>query len=324
MSDQKKKIIIAEIENWRKNHLLPEHYCIFLLNLYTEGEGEHDRQPPKKKKGFFSSNKGSIVTNQSAPTASYGRGSLKGTGNEEIASNYAYLENGVVIQPSISWKMVGYWLLGAVLIAGLILLAFHFSGFSPLMQIATSSIFILILYMLAVIFRQRSPFLTHIFLSLSFILLILAGSYFIREFNISRTAFMLFMVLICLLWCINGLIFRFSYLLYIGILGFGLLYGYVTTDRLEGNYTWWMAELYWVPIAILMIGLGFLLSDRNRQIASVLAFCGLFYFYGSEISSLYVTTAKHDVIQLLLFIKVFLNSGFIFFTRSYWFRWLRL
>lgn len=37
--DPKKKIIIHEILYWQKNHLLPEQYCQFLLNLYREGEG---------------------------------------------------------------------------------------------------------------------------------------------------------------------------------------------------------------------------------------------------------------------------------------------
>lgn len=324
MSDQKKKIIVAEIENWRKNHLLPEHYCIFLLNLYTEGEGEHERQSPAKKKGFFSARKGSVTAHNASSNVSYGSGTGNGSGVEVNASDFYFQESGVVVRSSISWKMIGYWLLGAGLIAGLILLAFHFNGFSTLMQIAISSIFILILYILALIFRQRSPLLTHISLSLSFLLLILAGSFFIKELGISRTAFLLFMAFICLLWCINGLIFRFSYLLYIGIIGFGLLYGYVTTGRLQDHYSWWMAELYWVPIAVLMIGLGFLLNERNRQLAAVLAFCGMVFFYGAEISSLYVTTAKRDLIQLLLFIKVFLNSGFIFLTRFFWFQWLRL
>lgn len=37
--ETKKKIIIQEIRYWQKNQLLPEHYCLFLLNLYQEGEG---------------------------------------------------------------------------------------------------------------------------------------------------------------------------------------------------------------------------------------------------------------------------------------------
>jgi len=44
---EKKRIIIMEIENWRKSKLLPEHYCDFLLNLY-------DDEATQKKKSTLS------------------------------------------------------------------------------------------------------------------------------------------------------------------------------------------------------------------------------------------------------------------------------
>jgi hypothetical protein len=52
MDDQRKKIIINEIEYWKKSLLLPEHYCNFLLTLYSEGnhpikEDSSIRQKPK-------------------------------------------------------------------------------------------------------------------------------------------------------------------------------------------------------------------------------------------------------------------------------------
>jgi hypothetical protein len=34
--DEKRKIIIREIEQWRQSRLLPEHYCDFLMNIYLE------------------------------------------------------------------------------------------------------------------------------------------------------------------------------------------------------------------------------------------------------------------------------------------------
>ncbi|OWR29494.1 hypothetical protein CDO73_14980 [Saccharibacillus sp. O23] len=49
MEREKKKIIITEIENWRKSKLLPEHYCDFLLNLY-------DDEATQKKKSTLSIN----------------------------------------------------------------------------------------------------------------------------------------------------------------------------------------------------------------------------------------------------------------------------
>ncbi|MDO3409182.1 hypothetical protein QWJ34_05350 [Saccharibacillus sp. CPCC 101409] len=47
MEREKKKVIVTEIENWRKSKLLPEHYCDFLLNLY-------DDEATQKKKGTMS------------------------------------------------------------------------------------------------------------------------------------------------------------------------------------------------------------------------------------------------------------------------------
>ncbi|MEW9701622.1 hypothetical protein [Paenibacillus sp. SI8] len=36
MDAEKRKIIVKEIEHWRRSRLLPEHYCDFLMNLYVD------------------------------------------------------------------------------------------------------------------------------------------------------------------------------------------------------------------------------------------------------------------------------------------------
>lgn len=38
MDKQRKQIIISEIKHWKESKLLPEHYCDFLLALYSRGE----------------------------------------------------------------------------------------------------------------------------------------------------------------------------------------------------------------------------------------------------------------------------------------------
>lgn len=42
MNAQRKKIIMTEINYWKSNKLLPEHYCDFLITLYTQGEEESE------------------------------------------------------------------------------------------------------------------------------------------------------------------------------------------------------------------------------------------------------------------------------------------
>jgi hypothetical protein len=48
VEDHRKKIIIHEINYWKSNRMLPEHYCDFLLNLYTEGSSSAPRSVQKK------------------------------------------------------------------------------------------------------------------------------------------------------------------------------------------------------------------------------------------------------------------------------------
>jgi MFS family permease len=47
--EEKRKILIREIEHWRKSKLLPEHYCDFLLNIYLENSAEK----PESSGGFL-------------------------------------------------------------------------------------------------------------------------------------------------------------------------------------------------------------------------------------------------------------------------------
>lgn len=42
MNSQKRMVILNEISFWKKNKLLPEHYCDFLTTLYSEGEEVED------------------------------------------------------------------------------------------------------------------------------------------------------------------------------------------------------------------------------------------------------------------------------------------
>ncbi|MGD6832219.1 hypothetical protein ACQCT5_08650 [Sutcliffiella halmapala] len=52
MNRQRKDTIIQEIHYWKESRLLPEHYCDYLLALYTEGEGSN-KQAKVQKKNLF-------------------------------------------------------------------------------------------------------------------------------------------------------------------------------------------------------------------------------------------------------------------------------
>lgn len=47
MTQQHKRVIVNEITFWKQNKLLPEHYCDFLIALYTKGEKEETEKKTK-------------------------------------------------------------------------------------------------------------------------------------------------------------------------------------------------------------------------------------------------------------------------------------
>lgn len=52
MDQHRKDVIVKEILYWKENRMLPEHYCDFLLTLYTEGNR------PKEKENKHSTKRG--------------------------------------------------------------------------------------------------------------------------------------------------------------------------------------------------------------------------------------------------------------------------
>ncbi|WP_117161845.1 hypothetical protein [Paraliobacillus sp. X-1268] len=50
MTEDRKSIIIKEIKYWKASHLLPSHYCDFLLALYTEGESTVVTEEPDSER----------------------------------------------------------------------------------------------------------------------------------------------------------------------------------------------------------------------------------------------------------------------------------
>lgn len=47
MNPERKEIIMNEIKHWKKSKLLPEHYCDFLLTLYSEGDEQFEPEQEK-------------------------------------------------------------------------------------------------------------------------------------------------------------------------------------------------------------------------------------------------------------------------------------
>ncbi|AKF95094.1 hypothetical protein NW801_22920 [Brevibacillus laterosporus] len=311
MDDQRRKIIITEIENWRRNHLLPEHYCIFLLNLYTEGKHAPNQEEPITKKRFF------FFPNRKARM-------------DKLYNQQAFIQSASTqIQGSgkeaqiLSVKLMGGIFFIGLVIAVMLLLAFYFNAFSIPMQMSILVFSWILAYVLAFVFKRKIPLLSYFFLLVTILIAIASLYYFGEKWKISQVTYLWWLLLVAGYSLLHGLLFRYSLFIVAGLIGIGILYGTAMLTRMGEFFSWTNIELYWVPLAFLMIGLGYLFHARHQQLAYTLVASGLLYFFGPEISSLWVPEASREMMQIILGIKVLLSGLLLTITRRYWLEWLR-
>lgn len=311
LDDQRRKIIINEIENWRRNHLLPEHYCIFLLNLYTEGKHAQNQEEPitKKRLSIWPNRKWSSRTKKQQVFIEGAGSHIQGSGREAQI---------------LSVKLMGGIFLVGLVIAVMVLLAFYFNAFSIPMQMSILVVSWVIAYVLAFVFKRKIPLLSYFFLLVTILIAITSLYYFGEKWKISQEASLWSLLLVAVYSVLHGLLFRYPLFMFIGLIGTGILYGTAMLIRMGELFSWMNIELYWVPLSFLMIGLGFLFHERHQQLAYTLVASGLLYFFGPEISSWWVPEVSREMIQIMIVSKIFISAIILLFTRRYWLEWLRL
>lgn len=57
LGTQRKEMILNEIQFWKQNHLLPAHYCDFLMALYAQGESVDEKNEVKVSKSILAKEK---------------------------------------------------------------------------------------------------------------------------------------------------------------------------------------------------------------------------------------------------------------------------
>jgi hypothetical protein len=281
VNEQKRKIIINEIEHWRRNHLLPSHYCDFLLNLYTEGEaaGKGERE----------------ARNQTAATG-------------EALPAFS--------MPKLEWK----WVSSALFMIVLLYLAFHFTDFTFTMQMTLIGFLTLLFYVLGFI-KEKSSLSSHLFLGLASILLVLGGVYPLTLHGYRHTAILLFLTAACLIWYATGIFAGKRYFSFCALLGLLGIYGWLTHAEVYHSFVWWQMQAFWLPVAVVLITLGLLWKRRQQQTAAVLFFCGVLSLFGAEIESMFIPAAAKDSLLYFLYVKIFIAAFLLLSLKNFWWSW---
>lgn len=285
MNEQKKKIIIGEIEYWRRTHLLPGKYCDFLLNLYTEGESAGSRTESEKAQ-------------------------------EQVAASGASSLPAFTV-PTLRTS----WVLSALPFVVLLYLAFHFTDFTLTMQMTLIGFFTLLFYLMA-FFARRQPLSSHLCLGIASLLLAVGGMHILKLLGYGSAIIVFFLAGCCLVWFISGIVSKKRYVSFCGLLGLLGIYGWVTQMEMATWFSWWRLEAFWLPISIVLIALGLIWKRRQEQTSGMLFFAGVAALFGSEIVAMLMDSADKNALLYLLYTKIFIALFLLLSLKNFWWGWV--
>ena|GEM_PF-308881 len=278
----KRKIIIQEIISWKKNKMLPEHYCDFLLSMYQEGINENNQ------------------------SSDHMNDNLKM--NNQLHSKKSL--------SSFSLKKILLLLICLVVIVSF-LLVFYFIDFSKQMQISLTIFSFILTYLIAfALYKQRKP---HAHLMFSFSCLILLGvlAQSISFFDIANPYHRSgFLIIGCLIWFVTGITFRIFYLQFIALFSITLISGWVTLPLLHQNFNWFILEMVWLSIAAFSYFLFFLLKAFHPKLGLNLLTHSFIFSLVPEVQILYMKSADLDIVQVVLFTKMIVLVFIFYFIRN--------
>lgn len=283
--EDKKKILVREIEHWRRSRLLPEHYCDFLLNIYLE-DGQ---EKPKTGSGILGKSGGFLHINTT----------------QIVNSN---------------WKI---WFLFFGLLCLLAFTALHFNAFTLPMQMGVSLLFLTSIYVWGGYKRSTEPMSAQILLGMASLFLLFIGVYLLKLHGADASVLIVSYVVLCsLAWLLTGLLARLALFQLCGWVSLVFCYGWLLHHQLD-SMNWATLEFSWVPLSLLFCWMASVVHTRSKQIGLVFFLLSLIVWYMPELyGMLYSDKYGMETVQWLLLVKIALEGGLLFALRKYWTEWV--
>lgn len=283
MNDERKIMIIREIEHWRRSKLLPDQYCDFLLNLYAAPEDE-------------------------------GRNSHSGG----AASAAPVIGKAIAAVQNATGKQ---WFLTFGTFTLISFVVLYFSRFHPALQIAVVLIGAALFLRSGYRLRSRSEAAALTFTSVGMLILLGGGLYMLDLHGIGNWTNRMVIVGGCaLFWILYGIRAGIHSIHLCGWIVMLLLYGAVLA-RFTSTTLWFEVQLFWLPLAILFGWTSWFIHRWSKPVSAVLfVTCALAWFMPELYSAVVL---EYTVwLQLQLLIKIAIGGGLLFALRKQWMVWV--
>jgi len=213
------------------------------------------------------------------------------------------------------------WMTFIAIIGILMVIAIHFTSFSPGVQIAIVSLMVIGGYAIGLKQRDRYPLIAHICMGTGSILLLLGGLYVLGSEVEGSWKAALFISICSIIWMVAGIASRLPALHLAGWIVLFLIYAWFLRQNIH-TYDWLVLQLSWIPVSLATIWIGILLKKANRQAGIVWMLAGLIAWLGAEVYGLTVTEVAAGLLQVSLAAKLLVAGIVLYATRKTWTEWV--
>ncbi|WP_042162753.1 hypothetical protein [Paenibacillus gorillae] len=284
MNEERRQIIVKEIEHWSRSKLLPDQYCDFLLNLYADQE---QREQDGKKAGA------------------------------RRESSYAVAKALMAAQRA-SGK---YWLLTFGFFTLISFVVLYFNAFHPLLQIGVSLLGVSGLMWAGSRIRRRSEAGGLALSGAAMLLLLGSGLYMLELHELAEWGWKTALLAFCaIFWIIYGITAKIQTFHFCGWIAAVLVYAWLLSSFL-GTPSWYEPQLYWLPIAGIFGWASWFIHRLSKPVSAVLfAMCAVLWFMPELYAMLFID--EPILLQIQLLLKIAIGGGLLFALRKQWIVWV--
>lgn len=271
----KRKIILQEIAHWRRNKVLPEHYCDFLMNLYQEDHSE-----------------------------------------EAIASWQSVSKSSI---RNSHWK---FWLLLCLTLVLVSIIVFNFNQFPLPMQMGLAICIIALSYYFGLVKLRPNKTLSYASLGSGSIFMLWIGQYVMTLQGVEHPFwFVGYFVLCSIVWVLFGIIFKIGLFQFCGWMGLIMFYAWMLHARVDDIH-WFHIQLFWIPLTVIFIWLGWLLHHRNKSLSKVYFLVGVLLWFVPDLYLILFTSKANGWLQVSFMSKIIIAGILLFMFRKKWIEWV--
>ncbi|MDF2657800.1 MAG: hypothetical protein K0Q94_591 [Paenibacillus sp.] len=217
-----------------------------------------------------------------------------------------------------NWKN---WFFGFGLAALIAFIVLHFNSFRFPMQIAVAAILVAGCYTAGILQSRKSPLAGYALVGVGSLMLLGAGVYLLRAYEMDEAPIMLAYVTFCsFVWIIVGLSARLGLFHYCGWAGLLLVYAMVLNARVDLD--WIGAQVSWLPLCVVFGWVGWLLHRASKSTGAVLLLVCFTIWWMPELHLLFSGEADLSLLQLVFLVKLIVAGSVLFGLRKKWIEWV--